>query len=84
MREAGMFTHMADVTANAANISTELAQNIIGNLREAGMFTHTADETANAANIEQLVICLRLVDEKLNATRYLLTCVLFLTLQQIS
>ena len=83
MREAGMFTQTAEQTANARHVE-QLAQNIIGSMRETGMFTHTADETANAANIEQLVICLRLVDEKLNATRYLLACVLFLTLQQIS
>ena len=31
------------------------------------MFTLVADETANVANIEQLVICVRRVDEQLNA-----------------
>ena len=31
------------------------------------MFTLMADETADVANIEQLVICVRRVDEQLNA-----------------
>ena len=31
------------------------------------MFTLMADETADVANIEQLVICIRWVDEQLNA-----------------
>ena len=33
------------------------------------MFTHMADETADVENIEQLVICIRWVDEQLNARK---------------
>ena len=48
-----------------------LAHNIIlkisSNVRVAEMFTIIADENADVANIEQLVICIRWIDEQHNA-----------------
>ena len=44
----------------------KLMRNVAANIRSAKFYTIMADETADVSNTEQLVICIRWVDDDLN------------------